>query len=215
MKLFRSKRTQIESFLSDYRAAVLSCMQELCELLEKYAHEPDQKYLRSKIQRVSASEGRADDIRRKIQIMLYSQSLFPESRGDLLGLLESVDSLANGAEATAFMLQTHGLVIPKEYAARINALARLCLKAVEAVLRAKEMVFSNFTGSLEFIGRVNELESEADHAERALIEEIFSSEHDGMQKLLLRDFVVRLVGISDRAENTGDRLRIIVAKRGL
>ena len=36
---------------------------------------------------------------------------------------------------------------------------------------------------------------------------------DGFDKILLRDTVKSIAQISDRAENVGDRIRIIAAKR--
>ena len=41
------------------------------------------------------------------------------------------------------------------------------------------------------------------------------SDMEGIDKILLRDLIGRLAGISDRAENVGDRIRIMVAKRSI
>ena len=47
-----------------------------------------------------------------------------------------------------------------------------------------------------------------------LIEKVFSStDCDGVQKLLLRDVIVNIAGITDKAENAGDCIRVIAAKR--
>ncbi|MFH0992675.1 MAG: DUF47 family protein [bacterium] len=40
-------------------------------------------------------EDRADDLRRNIEIKLYTRTLIPEARGDVLGLLESCDKVLN------------------------------------------------------------------------------------------------------------------------
>ncbi|MEK0368345.1 MAG: DUF47 family protein, partial [Nitrosopumilus sp.] len=44
--------------------------------------------------------------RREIEISLYEKALIPESRGDILGLLEAVDRIPNKAESVAFQMQT-------------------------------------------------------------------------------------------------------------
>ena len=78
-------------------------------------------------------------------------------------------------------------------------------------------LLQRFNGILTLVkyNYVDELESEADRMEADIIGRLFCSEMDGMDKLLLRDLVQHISGISDRAENVGDRLRIIVAKRSL
>ena len=42
---------------------------------------------------------------------------------------------------------------------------------------------------------------------------MFSSDLNGVDKILLRDLVGQLADISDRAENVADRIRVTVAKR--
>ena len=43
-------------------------------------------------------------MRREIEVMMYSKALFPESRGDILTLLETIDRVPNQAEAVVRML---------------------------------------------------------------------------------------------------------------
>jgi predicted phosphate transport protein (TIGR00153 family) len=76
-------------------------------------------------------------------------------------------------------------------------------------------LFTDFTNATVAVGKIDELESEADLAENMLIEHIFSSDMDGFNKILLRDLVQHIAAISDRAENVGDRIRLIVAKRSI
>ena len=85
----------------------------------------------------------------------------------------------------------------------------------EAMGIAAVILVSDYTTATVAIGNIDELESEADKIEADLIEKIFSSDMDGFEKIMLRDFIKRIAQISDRAENVGDRIRIIVAKRSI
>ena len=38
-------------------------------------------------------ESKADDIREEIKTLMYGKALIPESRGDIMGLLESLDEI--------------------------------------------------------------------------------------------------------------------------
>ena len=215
MKFFSSKRNKVEDLLTEYRKLVVDCVKELHALLADYKEDLSREDINERIKKVSMLEGQADNIRREVQVLLYREALFPDSRGDILGLLESIDRLANGAESAAYMIRTHNLTIPSKFVSMVSELAELCSRTVELVVQADERLYENFSTCLELIGRVNELESEADHKERELIEAIFTSDLQNMEKLVLRDFVMRLATIADRAENVGDRLRIVVAKRGV
>ncbi len=53
----------------------------------------DLKAFEKKIEDISATEHRGDSLRRSLEERLYSQTLIPESRGDVLALLENMDSL--------------------------------------------------------------------------------------------------------------------------
>ena len=48
-----------------------------------------------KHEQVDQLESHADRLRRAIEIQLYTQTLIPESRGDVLGLLENLDNIIN------------------------------------------------------------------------------------------------------------------------
>jgi len=144
---------------------------------------------------------------------MYSKSLFPESRGDIMGLLEAMDKVPNQTEAAVRMLLTHHIEIPAAYRAGIIRLTEICHRCVEALLEGAGKLFSDFTSATAAVGKVDELESEADHLEASLVEGIFAGEMPGFDKILLRDLVRNISAITDRAENAGDRIRIIVAKR--
>ena len=57
------------------------------------------------------------------------------------------------------------------------------------------------------------MEAESDQLERSLIRDIFGSDLQKADKILLRDLAIRIGEISDRAENAMDRLAIVAAKR--
>ena len=52
-----------------------------------------------KQRQVSELESRADALRRAIQRRLYLETLLPESRGDVLELLENTDAILNSCES--------------------------------------------------------------------------------------------------------------------
>ena len=207
------KQKQLEQWLADYRREVMEGVREMVKTFERCQGDYDISFLRESGAKVHAHERKADDIRREIEVLMYSKALFPESRGDILGLIEAMDKLANQAEKVVWMMLTHRLAIPREFQGGMLALAKVCEECSEALIEAAEKLFTNFAGATEAIGKVDQLESDADRREAALTEEVFTSSLDGFQKLLMRDLIRALAQISDRAESVADRIRITVAKR--
>jgi uncharacterized protein len=210
---FQSKQKQVEDQLIEYRKQVSLCLLGMVETFKKCRGTYDRAFLEDSIVRVHEAEGKADDIRREIEVGMYSKSMFPESRGDILGLLEAIDRIPNQAELVVWMLKTHHIVIPEEFQEGIILLAEVCQRCVEALLESCEKLFNDFTTATVEIGKVDQLESEADAIEASLTDQVFSSDLSGTKKLIMRDLIQNIASVSDRAENAGDRIRIVVAKR--
>ncbi|MBN1846696.1 MAG: DUF47 domain-containing protein [Sedimentisphaerales bacterium] len=213
--LFVSRQRKIETLLQQYGQQVDRCISGLLESLEGYAKDQDRPRLERNYQLVHQAESRADDLRREIEVLMYSKSIFPESRGDILGLLETIDKVPNQAEKVLQLALTHHIAIPAELEERLVQLTAVCCRCVGTLLEAVGRLFSDFTQATAELGKIDELESEADDLQYALYEQIFAGDGDGLQKILLRDLVKSIASVSDRAENAADRLRIIVAKRNV
>ena len=112
------------------------------------------------------------------------------------------------------MIFTHHIAIPAILVPDILQLIAICHRCVDCLLDSASKLFTDFTNATVGLGKVDELESEADNLEFKLYEQIFSGDFEGMDKILLRDLIKNITSVSDRAENAGDRIRIIVAKRG-
>ncbi len=65
-----------------------------------------------KLHQVNEIESQADDLRRSIETALYTQTLIPDARGDVLGLLENLDSVTNQIEGTLWGFSIENPDIP-------------------------------------------------------------------------------------------------------
>ena len=196
-----------------YLDTAADCVNSFAACVDASVQGEPLEQLVEKVERTHRAESLADDLRREITLLLYGKALFPESRGDILGLLEAVDRVPNQAENVVRLMRHQRFQMPSDYGDRVRLLAdrvRACsLELIEAV----RTLFSDHLSVIELADRVNELESEADEAEYALIGDIFSSSRETADKILLRDMVQAIGGIADRAEDASDRLRIIAVKR--
>ena len=210
---FNSKQHKIEGLMREYTEQVLSCVHSFKNAIAQYCKNPDRVAIKESFAKVHHAESKADDIRREIEVMMYSKALFPESRGDILGLLEAIDRLPNHAESAIRMIWSQYIVIPENLHGEFLQLVEYCCKSVECVVEAVEMIFKNFRNATVVVGKIDQIESEVDHIEYSIIEKVFEDQPESVSSILLRDLINHIAGISDRAENVGDRIGIIVAKR--
>jgi predicted phosphate transport protein (TIGR00153 family) len=211
--LFLRRQQRIQGDLNEYNGQVIACMEVFQEAFHALCAGADRKAMAEFYRRIHEAEGAADDTRRDIEVQMYARALFPESRGDILGLLESMDRVPNHAESAVRMVINQHITIPSEFCSEVTQLVDTTARCAREMVEGADRLFTSFLSATVSVGRVDELESEADQLEEQIIDLIFSGDLDALQKILLRDLVDHIGGVSDRAESVADRIRIIVAKR--
>ena len=112
MGLFSPKSPKFYGMIDDYLVKVSECMEIFQKALLVYLEQGDCLLFQQLVEQIDEAESKADHLRRDMELTLYEKALIPESRGDLLGILESVDKIPNKAESVVFQLDTEGLQIP-------------------------------------------------------------------------------------------------------
>ncbi len=164
---------------------------------------------------VNNLERRGDDLRREIETQLYSNTLIPESRGDVLGLLESLDNITNTAKQTLLEFSIERPAILPELKQDYSELADCGVQAVEALVMATRAFFRDTQAVKDHLHKVMFYEKEADRIAEKLRRKIFSANLDLGQKNHLRYITHHIGYLSDRAEDVADRLAISTIKRSM
>ena len=209
------KQQKIEGQIEEYIAQVRECKEIFRRSFTECCSDFDRNRLAAGYNEVHNAETRADDLRRAIEDMMYTEAVFPESRGDILGLLETMDRVPNHTESTIRMVLNQHIELPSELCPRVMELVEVTYQSVMTMIRGVQQLFANYIEATVTVGKIDLLESEADNIEEELIDRIFTSELPDLQKILLRDLVDHISDIADRAENVGDRIRLMVAKRSV
>ncbi len=207
------KQKNIQDMIEGYFELCDRCFQLFQEATAVYFEQGLGQAFDQGVEATHKAESEADDQRREIELTLYGKALLPDSRGDLLGLLETFDRLPNAAETILFAIRTQLVVLPDELKEAFAALIDINVQAYCATRKAVDSLFHNPVATLHTTKEVDEKESESDRRERALITAIFKSDMDTGEKLLLKDVVILMGRISDRAEATADRISIVAIKR--
>ena len=169
-----------------------------------------------KIQHIIETEHRGDFLRRGLEEMLYRKTLIPESRGDVLELLENMDSLLDRFKGALWRFDIERPEICGEFHDDFRELVECVVQAVEAIVLSARAFFKDITAVADHMHKVSYWETESDKISTRLQKAIFSREDLGLShKMQLRDFTRHVDEIADVAEDVADRLSIYVIKRSL
>ena len=165
------------------------------------------------IEQTHKVESKADDTRYEIETMMYAKALIPESRGDVLGLLEAVDQIPGLFELILYMVQTQRLRTPDFLVLDIKELIRVSLECCDLLIKEVEALFKKSGDIRSLVSNIDNNESHCDHIEQRIITRIFDSDLDPFQKLQLKEMVIQLGEISDQADRVSRRVHIVSTKR--
>jgi len=164
---------------------------------------------------ISKLENKADDIRRKVETRLYSHSLIPEHRGDVLGLLENMDDVIDTAKSALTQFSTESPDILPELKKEYMELTEMAVQAIESVVLSARAFFRDVDAVKNYLHKVYFYEKEADKIVNRLTHHIFESNIELSRKIHLRFFAFHVEHLADAAENVADRLAIYTIKRTL
>lgn len=169
-----------------------------------------------KLESIVETEHHGDALRRSLEEQLYTQTLIPESRGDVLSLLESMDSLLDRFKGAMWRFDIECPVIGDEFHEDFAELINSVVEAVEAIVRSSRAFFKDISAVADHMHKVSYWETESDKISTRLQRNIFRQKELRLShRMQLRDFVRHIDKIADRAEDVADHLSIFVIKRSL
>jgi predicted phosphate transport protein (TIGR00153 family) len=211
--LFLRKQKLIEEYVFNYLSQWKKCLENFKNGMEVYLAEGLGEKFDYYVQQVYTTEDRADELRRKVEWEMYSKALLPESRGDILGFLETMDKIPNKAESLLNQIKLQRLEFPKELNPNLERIVALSCETVQLVYDAATK-FINRSGNIHKLAdEIDAKETECDHAEQDTIAKIFTMDIDKADKILLKEFIIELGNLTDRAEDVSDRLTLLSVKR--
>lgn len=163
--------------------------------------------------KVHKFESNADDIRRSIELDMYQKSLLPETREDLLSIIEIMDKIPNEAEAIVNDFVSQKTLLFDDIKPGFLELVQLSIETSRIAMDATRDCFGKREHIAELNRRVDNNESLGDAMERAMITKVFASSLDSGDKIIQKDFIIKLGNICDLCEDVLDRIVICSVKR--
>ena len=92
---------------------------------------------------VNTMESEADTLRRDIEKALYTYTLIPDSRGDVLGLIETLDQILGLFEGALWAFDIEKPEIPEEFKSDYRKLTNRVVDAVDALVLGARAFFKS------------------------------------------------------------------------
>ncbi len=165
--------------------------------------------------RIDEMESKGDALRRSIETRLYLETLIPEFRGDVLGLLESTDKVLNMTADTLAQFEVEKPKILDELKPLFLELADAATSAIESMALAIRSYFKELNKVRDNINKVMFYEKETDKISDRIKRTVFQTDLDLSLKIHTRYFAYHIELIADEAEDVCDRLSIAAIKRHL
>ncbi len=201
---------------------VRECCNQLKPLMEGFVS-GDRGLVRQKTKEISDLEHEADIIKNDIREHLPHRLLMSVDRSDILHFLNQEDAIADSIEDIARLIEMRETSVPSELKGELMELVDRVMNVITSLELAtseiKNLAQSSFSRRREkkvsdLIKRIDRSEYEADIVQQRSARKLFSLEDktDLLSVVLLMKIMGKLGSVADHAQNTGDRLRGIIAR---
>jgi predicted phosphate transport protein (TIGR00153 family) len=203
----------IKKEIDQYLEMILAAASHMEDGLSEYLSGKEEAFLRH-VEELSRIEHDLDEMRRQIIETLYKYMLLPESRGDILGILEHLDDVANFSKIFLKSLCAERPDFPLDFHEDLNRIASQTRRGIEVLADGTNGYFTNEGYVSAKASQVSYYEREVDELTFSLTEAIFRDKKmDLGRKTHLRHILERLDRISDTAEDVSERIVISALKR--
>ncbi len=207
------KQNRVETLIFEYMDTLKLTQESFLKALNACIEDHKCENFDFLITQTHKYESKADDICEEINNLMYSKALIPDSRGDIMRLLESIDMIPHFFERILFIMQTQRLSIPDFLALDVKDLIRISFESCDLLSKQLALHLKQKLGIRDLLSTIDTNESHCDHIERRIISKIFDSDLDPFVKLQLKELIVTMGEISDQADRVSKRINIISMKR--
>ena len=109
--------------------------------IEHYIAQGPDELLEDRLEQIFTIEARADEVRRSIATVMYTQMLMPDTRGDILNLLNDLDNVVDDSTHFIAGIAIGRPEIPSEFHAGFEELTQEVMKSTQFMIQAARAYF--------------------------------------------------------------------------
>ncbi len=170
-----------------------------------------------RVDHIDTAEAKTDELRRTIKKQIYTNMLLPDSRGDVLAIVETIDDVTDEIKFIVKSFAIEKPDVPEELRGDFIQIAEQSKMCIIELIGACRSFFNNITEANAYIGRVNFYEHEVDVLSERIKRKVYAegSTYSLAEKNNLRYFVDMMERITNIAQAVCDRLSVFVIKRSI
>ena len=215
--LFGRREEQVYRSIEEYIALVLEAAEGIRALREavKVGEYGKVQLVYSEI---DAKETEADELRRRLSESLSQGSFFSHLREDLLSLVEEIDNIADSAkDAVKTLMEMEpdwNLVKFLFEQPEMDEYVDLCVEIVEKLAEAVKALKVGGPKVTPLLHEIEEIEERADEVRSVLTRKVLgeAKKYDVLNVLQVKEMLYLLDNLCDSAEDSSDRILMIIAK---
>jgi hypothetical protein len=213
--LFRDKRQdKVIETIDGYCALVGGTVEKYVEMVNAFL-DGESEYKEAS-RKVHELESRADKIRFSVEREMYRGAFLPAYREDYIGLLETLDRVANKAEDAADLIFLVRPDVPADVAESLREIVRITGLMGEPVVAMVRKTLRDDFDIQEQVKQIGRLEQQVDRIQFNAVRDVYRNPGlEKVDKLILKMVVDSIAEVSDKLENVGDRLSLVALKRKL
>ena len=205
----RFLQAQIDEFLDVVSQAVLAYEAGVGDYLQHgWSDAVEEKSIQ-----IRECENRGDRLRSDIGTALYTEMLLPDTVGDVLSLLGSLDHLLDVLKTNIIMLRVERPAFPPGLHGTAREMLRAACETVEQTVLASRSYFRDPATARDHHHKIHFYEDEAERAGLRVMEAIYTSDLPLAEKRQPREQIMRIDRLADLADDAGDALAIYAVKR--
>jgi uncharacterized protein len=215
MNLFK-KAKAVEGNIDLYLASIERAALTFELGIKDYFNDKSDQFM-ERYAEISDLESKCDNLRRDIKITLYTDLLIPDARGDVLGLIETLDNVVDVAEKVIMQFSIERPVVWDFLVDDFIALTEAVVKSVQDLISASRAFFREFPMVTDYINKVHYWEHEADKIEERIKRKAFDSDaiEQFSKKVHMRYFAEKISLLADESESVAERLEVYAVKRSI
>jgi predicted phosphate transport protein (TIGR00153 family) len=214
--IFFSKAREVHELLRSYIEKVDECHNEYCDFISRFIENDCNGIDDCEGKAIDILESEADDKRHEIIKSLLKGAMLPESRREILKLIEQIDEIPNDEEEISRQIINQKIKFPEEIKENILGINEKTTAQFKLLCK---LVDSLFTGQkdkgldFEEINRIEKMETEIDVLENETIKTIYNMNIELAEKNQLDNIVSKIADVSDIIEDISDMIEIILVMR--
>ena len=210
------KHKRLFSQLDEYYEMADDCLKKFKGAIDYTLENGLDEHLDTLVEEISEKEQNCDDMRRVIEHEMFAQSLLPETREDLIEIIEMMDQIPNRCESVSFMIvDQHSSIIP-DIRNDLKELVSVTVTTFTLVIEAVKDCLGRMEKTQKLIREIDDNENIGNAIERKMIRTIFKAEelqtHPGGQ-LIQKEIIKSIGGILDLCKHLTEKITITAIKR--